>query len=158
MEEFQKYFFDTAFHHHWNAKISPIFHFYQENNSWICHICHIQQSEFQIFTRVFATLWCEFGYRPLKNVWVVMLFLKPKRFSKKTCNVLLLLCKCAVQKTSFEFVIAWFNFHMCNNISSIVEFQRWCVLKSMFFFYQESTYYSRMKWQKKSQPKTWFRE
>ena len=85
-------------------------------------------------SNLYKVLWCEFGYRPLKNVWVVMLFLKPKRLSKKTCNVLLLLCKCAVQKTSFEFVIAWFNFHMCNNISSIVEFQRWCVLKSMFFF------------------------
>ena len=41
MEEFQKYFFQTTFHHHFqarNAKISPIFHFDRGNNGRICHI------------------------------------------------------------------------------------------------------------------------
>ena len=41
MEEFQKYFFQITFHHHFqarNAKISPIFHFDCGNNGRICHI------------------------------------------------------------------------------------------------------------------------
>ena len=41
MEEFQKYFFQTTFHHHFqarNAKISPIFHFDRGLNGQICHI------------------------------------------------------------------------------------------------------------------------
>ena len=41
MEEFQKYFFQTTFHHHFqarNAKISPIFHFDRGHNRRICHI------------------------------------------------------------------------------------------------------------------------
>ena len=41
MDEFQKYFFQTTFHQHFqgrNATISPIFHFDPVNNGRICHI------------------------------------------------------------------------------------------------------------------------
>ena len=45
MEEFQKYFSQTTFHHHFqarNANISPIFHFYRVNNGRICHILNVK--------------------------------------------------------------------------------------------------------------------
>ena len=46
MEEFQKYFFQTTFHHRFqarNAKISPIFHFDGGNNGRICYILCVKQ-------------------------------------------------------------------------------------------------------------------
>ena len=45
MEEFQKYFFQTTFHHHFqarNAKISLIFHFDRGHNGWMCHILDVK--------------------------------------------------------------------------------------------------------------------
>ena len=48
MEEFQKYFFQTTFHHHFQArkaKISPLFHFDQVNNGRICHILCVKRKK-----------------------------------------------------------------------------------------------------------------
>ena len=42
-----KIFFQTTFHHHFqarNAKISPLFHFDRGNNGWICHILCVKDS------------------------------------------------------------------------------------------------------------------
>ena len=58
MEEFQKYFFQTTFHHHFqarNAKISPIFHFDQGHNGRICHILCVNLDCFEMHIVLFRT-------------------------------------------------------------------------------------------------------
>ena len=84
MAKFQKYFSQTTFHHHFqarNAKISPIFHFDGGHNGRICHIlyffsvhlsryrvCRICEDTYKKFLSI--TFFCRRLQKPAREVHV----------------------------------------------------------------------------------------
>ena len=75
-------FFQTTFHHHFqarNAKISPIFHFDRENNGWICHILCVNLKYFDL---------CQENSTSInrKTTAIFILFIFTPFFQSRSCN------------------------------------------------------------------------